>query len=143
MTFATTLTTCARAALVALSLGATALVAMPAQAATMTVNPPSVQLKLGGPGGGVKFKFGTPDYFKLCLNDRGVVRLLSRNGYNFVRIVRSNKGDNGRNRVWATGVKHHDFYMLRVDRCSHDIRARKLGHNDRDNFNGFSLQFNF
>jgi hypothetical protein len=137
MTFPKTLMT----GLIALSLGASALVAVPAQAATMTVNPPSVQLKLGP--GGVKFKFGTPDYFKKCLNDRGVLRLLDRNGYNFVRIVRSNNGDNGRNRVWATGAKHHDFYMIRVDRCSHDIRAKKLGHNDHDSFNGFTLKFNF
>jgi len=143
------LKTAARAAVVALTLGASALVAMPAEAA-MYGSGPSGHVTIGGPQGsvsigtnGVQFQFGTPDYFKVCLSDRQVVRLIKRNGFYFVRIVRSSHNDNRHNRVWATAVKNHDYYMIRVDRCTHELRARKLGHNDNGDYSHFSPTFNF
>jgi hypothetical protein len=144
----TTFTTGARAALVALSLGASMLAPLSAVAAPPMGPGPS--LTLGGPNGavnigpgGIKLKFGTPDYFKKCLSDNGVLRLLAKNGFHFVKIVRSSNDDNGRNRVWATGVKNFDYYMIRVDRCDRSFSTHKLGHNNKNNFSGFSLNFNF
>jgi hypothetical protein len=143
-----TLKTGALGALVAISLAASALAPTAASAAPPMMNGP--HLTIGGNGGsvsigagGVHLLFGTPDYFKKCLSDNGVVRLLQRNGFHFVKIVRSSNDDNGRNRVWATGVKFFDYYMIRVDRCSKTFSTHKLGHNTHNNFNGFSLNFNF
>jgi hypothetical protein len=146
----TTLVASARAALVAISLAATTLTAIPAMAAPMMHPTPNPSLTLGGPNGaikvgpnGLKLQFGTPDYFKKCLSDNGVLRLLKRNGFHFVKIVRSSNSDNHRNRVWATGVKNFDYYMIRVDRCDRSFHTRKLGHNDKNDFSHFTLNFRF
>ena len=127
----------ARAALVAASLAASTVAAVAAPL-------PGPHVTIGGPAGavsvwpgGVHLTFGTPDYFKRCLDDNGAIRLAQRNGFSHVQMSRHNSGDDGRNRVYLTGVKRFDFYVIRVDRCAKTLDAHKIGHNDKGDFSSF------
>jgi hypothetical protein len=115
------LTTAIKAGVVALALSATALVALPAQAA-----PPSFSfsLNLGGPGfpiypvkPGIILHFGDPDYFNYCLSDKQVRNLVRDNDFSHVKV---SKYENKYNKVWVIAQSDDDdeWYMMRVDRCS-------------------------
>lgn len=135
-----TLPTFIKTGLVALALSATSLAAVPAQAAGISFNFGN------GPFNGVHMHFGDHNYFNYCLSDHRVEDLLEdQYGFHNVNIVRESHDDDFNNRVWATGVKHHDFYMIRVDRCSKDVNFHKIDHDDHDHFDPghIHLQFSF
>jgi hypothetical protein len=119
-----TIKTTGRAALVAAALGATALTAVPVQAAE-----PSGSFSLqfgpgsGGPmhfgegfrfgNGNITLHFGDRNFFKFCLTNRQIERGLERRGFDHVRIVRS-----GERKVIAVGKWGSRWYEMRVDRCT-------------------------
>lgn len=132
-----------KAAVVALALAGTALVAVPAQAAQPTFG---FQLNFGGPGpgpgpgGGIILHFGDDDYFDYCLTNRQIVRALNDRGYSRVKIV---KESNNTNKVWAIGRKSGDWFQMRVDRCTHKVdRVQEIYPLD-NNGNSFNLTFTF
>lgn len=116
------LSTAIKAGVVALVVGSTALVALPAQAAP----PPfSFSLNFGGPGfpvyqPGIILHFGDPDYFNSCLSDKQVRNLVRDNDFSHVKI---SKYDNKHNKVWVIAQSDDDdeWYSMRVDRCDGDV----------------------
>lgn len=131
-----------RAALVALAVGGTALVAAaPAEAAS-----PSFSFQIGGgpngyhphPGGSFFFRFGDQDHSRYCLTDYQLRDQLRRQGYRDVRFVREGYSDNS---VWAVALKHGRWVQFRVDRCTgHVDHVRYVQRSPNGNFN---LSFTF
>jgi hypothetical protein len=147
MTMIQTLKTTGRAALIAVAMGATAITAMPVQAAE-----PSGSFSLqfgtgmGGPmhfGQGFKFgngnitlHFGDKNFFNYCLTNRQIERGLDRRGFDNVRIVKS-----GERRVVAVGKWNGRWYEMRVDRCTGKVDHVKRV---KQRSNGsFSITLNF
>jgi len=117
MAILNTLKTSGKAAVVALVMGSTAMVALPAQAAGPT---PSFSFSFGVGNGfqphpGVQLQFGDRDYYDYCLSNRQIVRLLSGAGYRDAQVV---KEDNRHNKVIAVARKGSNWYQMRVDRCT-------------------------
>jgi len=134
-----------KAGVVALSLGATAMVAMPAQAAPTF----SFQFGVGngfGFGGptyfgqpGITLQFGDPNYYMYCLSDSQIRKALKNNGYAQVKIV---KYYNSSNRVLAVGFKDGDWWQMRVNRCTGKVdQVQVIDQEDDGNFQLF-LNFN-
>ena len=104
-----------RAAAVAIALGATAITAMPAQAAS-----PSVNFSFSIGGGGHHWSHGAPRWrdwsrhnrFRHCMTDRQVRHLLNRHGYRNISFER-HRGPV----VEARARKGHARYVLVVDAC--------------------------
>lgn len=142
MTILNSLKTSGKAAVVALVLGSTAMVAVPAQAASPT---PSFSFSFGvGNGfspapGGMRLHFGDSNYFDYCMTNREIVRSLRDYGYRDVQIV---KEGNQYNKVIAIGRKGSNWYQMRVDRCSGKVdRVTRLER--RGNSNGFNITLSF
>jgi hypothetical protein len=149
------LKTAGRAAIVALTLGAASLSAMPAQAASPSF---SLQLGIGNDGGVMGFdgKRAPRGFFpiKKCLSNSQVVRGLERYGFDDVEVVRKLSST----RVLVIGEWDWRYYSMKVNKCSGEVyEIRKLQKN-RDYFldqpgkphggfgverDGFSFQFNF
>jgi hypothetical protein len=113
-----TLMSTVKAGAVALVLGATALAAVPAQAA-----PPSFQFSFdfgnGGGGPGMKFNFGNKH--KICLSDKQIVWQLRDYGFRNIKIWKS-KGY----QAVVVARWHGDWYQLLVDRCTGKIERAPL-----------------
>jgi hypothetical protein len=137
-------------AALALAIGAGG-IAAPAQAASLSFNfgGGGMSMGPGGPGGpGMHFHYGDRRYFDYCLDDNGIERRLERRGYDNVHVIRHNHGDDSDNKVWVVAQDYRgDWYMMRVDRCSHDVdHVRRVhGHNDHGGFdpNNFHFSFSF
>lgn len=116
-------------AVLALTMGATAVTAMPAQAASPTF---SFQFGIGGFPNGVQLHFGDDDYFDYCMTNRQIVRALRNAGYRDVQIVREG---NQWNKVIAVGRKNGFWYQMRVDRCTGKVdRVQKVRRTSSGNF---------
>jgi len=145
-----------RAAVVALALGASALTALPAQAAGHGPgggNGPAMTFQLdlgsdGGRNGNQTFapqgqgqgRVIVPDHRpgRFCLNDRQIRRGIASYGFDNVRIRR----DVGRDRVEVNGVYGRWLYSMRVNRCTGYVdRVQPI----RPAFGGggFGFQFDF
>jgi hypothetical protein len=143
MTLNTSLKNALRAGVVAVALvGASLAGAAPAQAQVgfqlnfgdFRAGPPS------GHGPNVTLRFGSPDYFRYCMDDRQIFRSLRNAGYRDVNIVRS---QNSTNRVLATARKKNHWYQLRVDRCTGRVdRITQIDKFRKPNGN-FNLTFSF
>ncbi len=128
-----------RAAIVALTLGAAAITAMPAQAQSE----PQFSFQLGINGGGDAQTFskgnrhGRP-HFDRCLTNRQVERGLRDYGFRNVDVIRNL----GRDRVLVVASWRNKDYAMKVDKCSgrvYDVKRLKKFRGQP----GFSLQFNF
>lgn len=133
-----TMKTSGRAALVALTLGITALTAVPASAQ-------SFNFQFGvGPDGKPSVGFGVNDgrddgrrvYRCLDLSDREIVRGIRREGYRDVQVVR----DLPRNRAGVIARDGRTWYSMRVDRCTGETDRIERLRNYRP---GFRFNFNF
>ena len=137
--------TTVKAGLVAIALAATSMVALPAQAASFTLN-------LGGPGfgfglytvkPGITLHFGDPDYFHYCMNDKQVVKYVNRQDeFTKTKIA---KYQNKYNKVWVVTYDVYDdeWVQARVDRCDGDIdHIQPIDYNPKfPNQFGLSLTF--
>ena len=144
MTILNTLKTSGKAAVVALVLGSTAMVALPAQAAPPT---PSFSFSFGVGNGfqphpGMQLQFGDDNYYDYCLTNRQIVRLLSGAGYRDAQVV---KEDNRHNKVIAIARKGSNWYQMRVDRCTGKVdRVTKLQpRNPSRPSSGFNITLSF
>jgi hypothetical protein len=134
-----------KAGLVALVLSATALAAVPAQAA-----PPnfSFSLNLGGPGfglypvqPGIVLHFGDPNYYNYCLNDKQVRKLINNGDFSHAKIA---KYQNKYNKVWVIALSDDDdyWYQMRVDRCTGEVdHVQPIDYNPGNG--NFSLSLGF
>jgi len=141
-----------RALVLAATLGATGLAAMPAQAASQ----PSFnfQLGIGNDGGVITFENGrTPRGsfpIKKCLTNRQIERGLERHGFDDADVVRNLS----KTRVLVSAEWGRYDYSLKVNRCSgkvYDIeRIRRAPRPDFnwpnhgwDNDGGFGFKFRY
>lgn len=137
MTFATAFKKTWRAALVALTLGAATVTALPAQAQSS----PSFnfELGIGSNGSGMSFRGGNRmRHFDRCMSNRQVTRGLEHYGFDDVSIVRNL----GRNRVLVIAGWGRRDYSMKVDKCSgrvYDVERLRR----RPSMPGFNFQFNF
>jgi hypothetical protein len=141
----TSLKSAAVAAGLALALAAGGFVA-PTQAASLSFNFGGGGMSMGPGGPGVHFRFGDPRYFNYCLDDDGIENRLERRGWDHVHVIRHNHNDDYDNKVWVVAQDYRgDWYMMRVDRCSHDVdRVRRVhSHNDHGDFDPNSFHFSF
>lgn len=130
-----------RIAIVALTLGAATLTAMPVQAQSE----PSFNFQLGigkgGDAGSMSFSQGKKQgriIIDDCLTNRQVERGLRDYGFRNVDIVRNL----GRDRVLAVASWRNKDYSMKVDKCSgevYDVKRLKKYRGQP----GFNLQFNF
>lgn len=133
-----------RIAIVALTLGAATLTAMPVQAQSE----PSFNFQLGigkgGDAGSMSFSQGNQGkkqgriIIDDCLTNRQVERGLRDYGFRNVDIVRNL----GRDRVLAVASWRNKDYSMKVDKCSgevYDVKRLKKYRGQP----GFNLQFNF
>lgn len=137
--------TLARAAVVALALGATAMSAAPAYAQSGPSS--SFSIEIPGGGGGMTFGEGQgtqrhggwdDDYEYRCLTNREVRRGLAAYGFRRVQIVR----ERGRDRVEVRAIYGNWLYSMRVDKCTGYVdRVQRI----RRVFGGggFEFEFNF
>ena len=137
MTFATVFKKTSRAALVALTLGAATVTALPAQAQSS----PSFnfELGIGSNGSGMSFRGGNKKpRLDRCLTNRQVERGLRHYGFDDVNVVRSL----GKNRVLVIAEWGIRDYSMKVDKCSGRVYdVERLRH--RRGMPGFNFQFNF
>lgn len=101
-----------RAALVALTLGAATVTAMPAQAQSS----PSFNFSFGINGGGDNFSFGWNNGRQIrraCLSDSEVRRGLQRNGFSNVRFL-----DRRGIRIRVMAEHRRDTYRMSINRCT-------------------------
>jgi hypothetical protein len=135
-----------RVALVALTLGAAAVTAMPAQAQSF-----SFQLGIGNGGDVLSFGLGNRRGFhpiRVCLTDRQVIRGLRHFGLRNIDII----DHISRNRVLVEATFHGRDYRFKVNKCTgqvYDVRRLKKHKNYDDGFNdddygtgfGFGMRF--
>jgi hypothetical protein len=132
-----TLKASGRAAIVALTLGASVMAAAPAMAQ------PSFNFEFGiGSDGKPSVGFGVDSdgYGRIrpqvCLTDRQIIRGIRNEGYRDVQIVR----ELSRNRVGVIARDGRTWYSMRVNRCTGEVdRIERL----RRYQPGLSFQFNF
>lgn len=132
----TSFKTTGRAALVALTLGATALTATPPVQAQ---SGPSFSFRLELDGG--SFRFGIDDHERrrFCLTDRQIRRGLRAHGFTQVRFV----AELGRNRVEVRARFGRWVYRMRVNRCTGRVdRVQRIRRINRGG-GGFGLHFDF
>jgi hypothetical protein len=132
MSLPSSLRTFSKVALVAGFIGATGMVAMPAQAAPTS-------------SGSITFSFGssTPYHFSngrfannYCLTSSEIRSALRAKGFRKVQIIR----DFGRHRVLAVGYKNSHWYQLLVDPCTGYVEQRRVY---RRSDGGFSFTLSF
>jgi hypothetical protein len=138
------LKTSGRAAIVALTLGAASITAMPAAQAQT----PSFSFNFGLSGqGDPSLSFGVDsgrrgdrNFRRACLGDRQIIRGLRDAGFRDVQI-----GDDlSRNRVEAFGRYRNALYSMRVNRCTGAVdRIERLRRGGGGSGGGFGLQFNY
>lgn len=140
MTFATAFKKTSRAALVALTLGAATVTAMPAQAQSS----PSFNFELGIGNGdrGMSFGFGNNNGHRWkrdrCMTNRQVERGLEHRGFDDARVVRNL----GKNRVQVIADWGRRTYAMKVDKCSGRVYdVERLRH--RRGTPGFNFEFRF
>ena len=145
-----------RAAIVALTLGAASVTAMPAQAASSPSL--SFQLGIGNDGGVMGFEFGTKKkgYFpiKKCLTNSQVERGLERYGFDDADVVKRLSST----RVLVIAQWDWRYYSMKVNKCSGEVYDIHRLKKNQDYFlgnpgqpfggfgykkDGFSFQFNF
>lgn len=114
MTLTRTFGRIAGAVVIALTLGATALTAAPAQAAGM-------QFGFGNGSGSFSFQFGNPPrhHRPVCLGPRQITDAIAAQGYRNVRIMAY-----GRPWVFARGTHRGSVYKLTVNACTGRIVDR-------------------
>jgi hypothetical protein len=128
-----------RAAIVALTLGAATLTAMPVQAQSEPQF--SFQLGIGGGSDGQSYSMGKKQgriIIDDCLTNRQVERGLRNYGFRNVDVIRNL----GRDRVLVVASWRNKDYVMKVDKCSgrvYDVKRLKKYRGQP----GFSLQFNF
>ena len=67
-------------------------------------------------------------------------------GWDNVHVIRHNHNDDFDNKVWVVAQDYKgDWYMMRVDRCSHQVdRVRRVhSHDDHGDFDFNHFHFNF
>lgn len=126
-----------RAAIVALTLGASLLAAAPAMAQ------PSFNFQFGigpgpgpGPFPGPGFGPDRPIRPQVCYSDRQIIRGIRDEGYRDVQIVR----ELPRNRVGVIARDGRIWYSMRVDRCTGETDRIERLRNFRP---GLRFEFNF
>ena len=130
-----TLKTSGRAAIVALTLGASVLAAAPAAAQ-------SFNFQFGvGPDGKPSVGFGVDSDRgiyrpQVCLTNRQIIRGIRNEGYRDVQIVE----ELPRNRVGVIARDGRTWYSMRVNRCTGETDRIKRIRNYRP---GFSFEFQF
>lgn len=143
-----------RIAIVALTLGAATITAMPAQAQSQSEPSINFQLGLGNGKSGGSMSFSTESQrggmqfnqgknhgrviIDECLTNRQVERGLRDYGFRNVDVVRNL----GRDRVLAVASWRNRDYSMKVDKCSgqvYDVKRLKKFRGQP----GFNLQFNF
>jgi hypothetical protein len=139
------LKTSSRAAVIALALGASALTAMPAQAAP---GEPSFNFQLGiGGGGGNSFDLQLDSNGKkkpgkfpinICLSDSQIERGLRDYGFRNVDVIRHLS----KNRVQALGDWNRKTYIMTVNKCSGQVTDIKRVYRHGGG-NGFGFSFSF
>lgn len=144
--FLTTLKASVRATLVAVTLGAVALVAVPTAAVAQA---PQFRFDFGIQGGGDGFSFrfgpGGPRIQRACLNWSEVRYGLSREGWEDIELV----GQTSRHfTVEAVWYGDWQLYSMRVNRCTGDVsnirRVRPVFVRPLPSPGpSFGLQFNF
>jgi hypothetical protein len=148
-----------RAVLVALVMGATAVTAMPVQAAEPNFN---FQLGIGDNGGVMGFELNKKNNnfkkwkpIKKCLSNGQVENGLEWYGFDDADVVKNL----GKNRVAVIAEWNNRFYSMTVDKCSgevYNVKRLKKGYDFFDGphkggpkggmgfeKDGFSFQFNF
>lgn len=127
-----------RAAIVALTLGAATVTALPVQAQ-------SFSFSFGINGGGSDFAFGLRDGRKFkreCLTNNEIRRGLRRNGFEDIRFL-----DRRGVRVKVYAEFGRRAFILTINRCTGRVididRVRRDRGYDRDDRPGVGLQFNF
>lgn len=128
-----------RAAIVALTLGAATITAMPAQAAPSF----SIEFGVGDRADGPSFRndrHRNNRHNRSCLTNRQVERGLRHYGYRDAHVVKNLN----RSRVLVVAEKGRRDYSMKVNKCTgtvYDVeRLRRGGRNVRP---GFGFQFNF
>jgi hypothetical protein len=127
-----------KAGVVALALAGTALVAVPAQAASPTFGF-SLNLLGGGNNGGIVLHFGDDDYWDYCSTNKQIAAALKNKGYYNLKVV---KEDDDENDVWFLGKKNGHWYLIKVDRCSHKVVTKEV-HPIDDEDDGLHFNFSF
>jgi hypothetical protein len=125
-----------RAAMVALTLGATAFTAMPAMAQSGN---PSFNFEFGIQGGGDNFSYGLErgkKFQRECLSTSEIRRALQRRGWDDVRFV-----DRRGIRVKVVAEWGRWTYAMDINRCTG--RVSNIERLRRPYFPGFHFQFNF
>lgn len=128
-----------RAAIVALTLGAATITAMPVQAQSEPRF--SFQLDINGGNSAQTFSRGNRHgriIIDDCLTNRQVERGLRNYGFRNVDVIRSL----GRDRVLVVASWRNKDYVMKVNKCSgrvYDVKRLKKFRGQK----GFSLQFNF
>ncbi len=127
-----------RAAIVALTLGAAAVTAMPVQAASSSSNP-SFNFQFGIQGGGDNFSYRFDNgrkHKRECLTNSEVRRGLSRLGWDDIRFVQS-KGV----RVKVVAEWHNKTYAMNINKCTGRVTdIERIRGSYRP---GFHFQFKF
>ena len=135
MSFPTFLKTGARAAVLVLTLGGTALTAMPAQAA------PSLGFSFGFGNGsmfggpGVQLNFGNNNQMKWCLTDQQLRFQLRQHGWHSLQVIRSGKFN-----VIFVGQRKGNWYQIKVNRCNGNVDVRPVS---KKKSGGFSITLSF
>jgi hypothetical protein len=119
------LMTIGRAALVAVTLGAASIAAMPAQAAQFTI----------GLNGGGTFNFGngniTLQFGQACLTNSQAREGVRNAGYTNVQTVKNL----GNNKVVIVGKKNGKWYQMRVNKCTRVVdRIERIYPNNNGSF---------
>lgn len=129
-----------RAALLALTLGAATVTAMPAQA-----QEPSFSFRFGIDGGGNNFAFGIRDGKKFrreCLTNSEIRRGLSREGFRDIRFL-----DRSGVRVKVYAEHRRGSYVLTLNRCTGRVtdveRVRRGINPGRPGMGGPGIGFEF
>ncbi len=137
-----------RAAIVAATIGAASVAALPA----MAQSAPSFNFSLGLGGGGNSFSFGLESdtdrgwrrgdrrrFVQVCLTDRQIINGLRDHGYRDVELTRELRGD----RVEVEARYGRSWYVLEVDRCTGSVQVIERVRPLLPGRPGFGLHFNF
>ena len=138
--FLSTLKSGARAAVVALSLGAASVLAMPAPAMAQSF---SFDFGIGGGGNNFSFSIGKGGKHirRDCLTNNEVRRGLRRSGWEDIRFV-DRRG--ARVTVIAEWDNTGRDYRITINRCTGRVTdVERLRGRDRNNRPNFGLQFSF